>query len=137
MTFPLRHVVLSVGVLVLGLVISGCSAGSSQASAEGAVGTSGTTGPAFLDLENTGHSLVLKNRAGQPLMHLSLSITSGSNVYTLNVDRLESTERREIELSQFKSRMGVPLSSGKLKEVDAVATDFVGAKRQMTMAMAR
>lgn len=128
-----RHLVVVAVLLLSGWVVSGC-AGSPEATA-GAAGTSGSSGPAFLDIQVTDTSLIISNKAGQPLLNLGVTVrpNRGSSVYTNDIPRFESTERREIPFTELKTGGGLPFRGGTPKSISVSATDFVGAKRDMTI----
>ena len=135
MTLVFRRLLVVLPVLLAGFVVSGCS---SSKGTPGAAGTSGiTSGPAFMDVKLTTSSIIVSNKAGQPLKDVYFKIKSdrGSSVYQTRLTRMESTERREIPLAEFKTPGGLPWRGGKPAQFLANAEDFVGAKRDMTMAL--
>jgi hypothetical protein len=135
MTLALRRFLVVLTVLLAGFAVTACS--SSTAGTPGATGTSGSSGTAFMDVQLKGTSILIANKAGQQLKDVYLSIRPGrgSSVYQMRLTRMESTERREIPLADFKTPGGLPWRSGKPAQFAANAQDFVGAKREMTLAL--
>ena len=132
MTLAFRRSLVVVAVLFSGWVVSGC-AESPEATA-GAAGTSGSGGPAFMDVQVTDSGLALANKAGQPLLNVTVTVrpSRGSSVYTNEVRRFESTQKLTIPFSELKTGGGLPFR-GTPKSITVSATDFVGAKRDMTI----
>ena len=133
MAFAFRRLLVLVAVITSSWIAYGCS-GSPEAAA-GATGTSGTTEPAFIDVQFTATSVIISNRAGMPIKDLVIALkpSRGSMSYETRIDRMESTQKKEIPLLEFKSGGGIPWRSGKPKEITASATDVAGAKRNMAV----
>ena len=132
MSLAFRRSLVVVAVLLSGWVVSGC-AESPEATA-GAAGTSGSSGPAFLDVQVTDTSIILSNKAGQPLLNMVVTVkpNRGSSVYTNEIRRFESTQKATIPFGEFKTGGGLPFR-GNPSSISVSATDFVGAKRDMTI----
>jgi hypothetical protein len=139
MVTSFRRLLVVLTVFLSGWIVSGCSASSPAAGTPGAAGTSGNGQPAFMDFKVSTSSVVVANKAGQPLKDVYFSIrpNRGSSVYTARLTKMESSERREIPLSEFKTPGGLPWRGGVPREIAANATDFVGAKREMTLPLAQ
>lgn len=138
-TASFRRLLVVLTVFVSGWVVSGCSASSPAAGTAGATGTSGTSQPAFMDFKVSETSVLVANKAGQPLKDVYFTIRPkrGSSVYQMRLPRMESTEKREIPLSEFKTPGGLPWRGGMPNTIAATGTDFVGAKREMTLPLAQ
>lgn len=132
--------VATVGVLVLGLVASGCSGGSSRAGVPGVVGTSGQSEPAFIDLDVTpALSITIENRAARPLFNVNVAIkpVAGATLYTTTLSKLEPAETRNLSFGHFRGPDGTPLSAVlgfvRPKEITVTAVDRDGEKYEMTV----
>lgn len=139
MTYVLRRASI-VGVLAFGLVASGCSGGSSRVGVPGAVGTSGHSEPALIELEVTpALSITIGNRAAQPLFNVNVTIkpVGGAELYTTSLPRLEPSETRNLAFGHFRRSDGTPFSAVlgfvRPKEITVTAVDRDGEKHEMTM----
>jgi hypothetical protein len=132
MSLAFRRSLVVVAVLLSGWVVSGCA--ESPEATTGAAGTSGSSGPAFMDIQVTDAGLVLSNKAGQPLLNMTVTVrpSRGSSVYTNDIRRFESTQKVTIPFEDLKTGGGLPFR-GSPKSITVSATDFVGAKRDMTI----
>lgn len=141
MTYVCRRVFVAlVGVLVFGLVASGCSGKSSRAGVPGAVGTSGRSEPAFIDLEVTpALSITIENRAARPLFNVNVAIkpVAGGVLYTTTLPRLEPNETRNLAFGHFRGPDGTPLSAVlgfvRPKKITVTAVDRDGEKHERTV----
>lgn len=137
MTYAFRRAIVGiVGVLACGWIVSACSGGSSQAGVPGAVGTSGQNEPAFVDLHVSSMFITIENRAAQPLLDVRVAIKPLGRPlpFTTTIPRLESSEKRDLSLSQLRGRDGTPfnLRVTRPEEITVTAVDLVGEKYEMT-----
>lgn len=135
MTHPFRSASLVIaGVVVFGSIVSACS-GDSSSEIAGATGTSGEA--SFVDLQADSFSVTVANRVGQPLTDVRIAINpyGTATVYTTSLSRLESTEKRDLSLAEFRGRDGTPFSLriARPKTITVTAVDLLGEKYEMTV----
>lgn len=136
MTYPFRRVVVGiVGVLVCGWIVSACSGGSSQAGVPGTAGTSGQNEPVFVDLQVSSMFITIENRAAQPLLDVRVAIKPVGRplLFTTTIPRLESSEKRDLSLSQLRGRDGTAFNLRAIRpeEISVTAVDLGGEKYEM------
>jgi len=133
----LRSVSATAGLIAAGWLLSACS-GSSTPEA-GALGTSGAE-PSAIALETSNQSVIVTNNAGKPIEDVVIAIQPFGTAppFTTTLRRMENAEKREISLSQFRSKDGTTFSPRltKARQVTVTATDIVGKKHEVTMAWA-
>jgi hypothetical protein len=108
------------GVLLL-VVLGGSCTGA---------GSSEQTGNSPLAVETSQMSVTIRNTVGQPLTDVSIAIVpvGGLMEFATFFSRIESSEKREIVLSDFRGRDGTTfnLRVVKPKSVRVKARDFTG-----------
>ena len=131
MTWVSRRVLISVGAVAFGLILSACSSGT----ATGAVGTAGQL-DSFVTVDTSSAPvIVVQNRLAQPLVDVNLTIKSGILSFTDRISRLEANERRQIRQGDFTSRDGTSfnLRVARPKEIAATAKDLNGKTLEATL----
>src|SRR5262249_11315120 len=112
------------------LVLAACSPSGSR------VGSAGSTQHPFIKIDTSSLFVTVENDAGRALMDVQLTVkpTGGMLVFTDRISRLESNEKHDISISDFKSRDGTPLNLRvyRPREVTVTAVDLVGEKFEMT-----
>ena len=84
---------------------------------------------AAIGVETSSLFLTIENRAGGPLVDLTVAIVAaGGTQFTSLVSRLEASARREMSLSEFSSRDGTTFSLrvSRPKSVRVQAKDLAG-----------
>jgi hypothetical protein len=108
------------GVLLLMVLCGGCSS----------AGSSEQTGNSPLAVETSQMSVTIRNTVGQPLTDVSIAIVpvGGLMEFATFFSRIESSEKREIVLSDFRGRDGTTfnLRVVKPRSVRLKAKDFTG-----------
>lgn len=117
-------------VLSLSLAASALAACSPGPQAEaGSVATSGSE-PLGISVSST--HLTVENRAGVPLLEGQILIVPRGVAppFTVPLPRIEGNQKRDIVLSDFRSRDGTPFRRGitRTRAVRIVATDITGKK---------
>jgi hypothetical protein len=116
------------GVLLMLVLGGGCSGG----------GSSEQTGTSPLAVETSQASVTIRNTVGQPLTDVSIAIVpvAGRLEYATFFSRIESAEKRDIVLSDFRGRDGTTfnLRVVKPKSVRIKAKDFTGKDYEATVA---
>jgi hypothetical protein len=124
-----RALVPFVGVITLGVVLSGCSDSSA-----GAVGTSGQA--AFLAIDTTAPPVVtVENLTDQPLVDVTVNLKSGILQFSESISRLEPKEKRQLRHGDFASRDGTSFSLRLARPRDVIvsARDLAGKQMETTM----
>jgi hypothetical protein len=116
------------GVLLMLVLGGGCSDG----------GSSEQTGTSPLAVETSQASVTIRNTVGQPLTDVSIAIVpvAGPLEYATFFSRIESAEKRDIVLSDFRGRDGTTfnLRVVKPRSVRIKAKDFTGKDYEATVA---
>ena len=130
MTWVSRRVLIPVGAVAFGFILSACSSGTA-----GAVGTAGQL-DSFVTVDTSSAPvIVVQNRLAQPLVDVNLTIKSGILSFTDRISRLEANERRQIRQGDFTSRDGTSfnLRVARPKEIAATAKDLNGKTLEATL----
>jgi hypothetical protein len=104
------------------------------------VGSTATAGsnPATITIETSSLFVTVVNNAGAPIQDVHVAIEPVGSVlkFTSAVTRMENGEKRDISLSQFRSRDGTTFSPRiyKPRQVSVVAKDIVGKTHERTVA---
>jgi hypothetical protein len=104
----------------IGLAISACSRDPEAAQAEA---------NAPIGIETSSLFLTIENRAGTPLVDLTIAIVpAGGTPFTHLISRVEVGEKREASLSEFSSRDGTQFSLrvARPQKVRVQAKDLTG-----------
>ena len=129
---PTRTLVLVIVATAIASVASGCSAASQDG---GAVGTTGGE-PAVAAVQISSMFLTVENRAGQPLLNVRVAIRpiGVMQPFSTLIARMESGEKRDIALGNFRSNDGTPFSTrlARPRDVLLTAVDMVGKTHEMT-----
>src|ERR1700730_11115625 len=123
--------VLIVGAVALGSILSACSSGS----ANGAVGSAGAI-TSFVTVDVSSPPIItVQNRTAQPLIDVSIAIKSGMLTFSDRVSRLEANERRPIRQGDFTSRDGTSfnLRVARPKSIAVTAKNLNGKQFETTL----
>ncbi len=119
-------------VLVSGVVVIACS---DSAREPGAVGTSGN-GDSAIAIQSSMFFVTLENRADTPLLNLQVAINPVGGVvkFVTTIARVESGEKRNISLDQFRSADGTRFNLRQVrpKNVTVGAVDMLGKRYDVT-----
>jgi hypothetical protein len=74
--------------------------------------------------------VTVENRAGTPLVDLTVAVVTPVITFTKDITRMENAERRELSLNDFSTRDGTPLNLRFVTptSVRVTATDIVDKK---------
>jgi len=129
-----RRPFLAASILAAGWVAAACSS-ARGGSESGAVGSSGAT-PSAVAIEKTSSYLTIENRAGLPLVDISVAVqtTNGMSFRTM-IGRLETSAKREISYADLRSTDGTTFSPQwqRPARIAVTATDVVGKKYDLTV----
>jgi hypothetical protein len=129
-----RALVFFSAVSVLSYLASGCSSASSEVG--GVTGTSGQGGSAAIGVQLTSPLLtvVVENRAGRPLVDVSVSIRAGTLAYSTTVPRIEPNDKRALNPNEFRAQGGGMFnpSAVRAKEIVVAAKDLDGKTYEVT-----
>jgi len=132
-THALRHALAAAtGTLVLGVIVSGCSGVARDG---GAVGTSGQGVP-VIGIEASSFFVTVENRAGQPLVNVRVAINAAGSLapFTDTISRLESGEKRNVSMGDFRSLDGTTFSRRmRAKNIVVNAADLGGKSYEATV----
>jgi hypothetical protein len=134
MTYPCRR-----ASVVLAFVLSSIAAACSGLSSGGGsgVGTSGQ-GESSFDVRITGSIVTIENHAGGPLLDVDVTIkpVGGIMSFTKSVSRMETSEKRDLFVTDFRSRDGTTFNLRMMrpKEILVTANDLNGRKHEQTVA---
>jgi hypothetical protein len=120
-------------VVVAGGVATACSDVLTRQGETGAVASSGTA-PAAVGIEMSPSYLTIENRAGLPLVDVTIAIKSMSGLsFTKSIPRLETGAKRDLALSELRGNDGTTFSTQfqRPKQVLLKATDLVGKKYEI------
>ncbi len=134
MTCVSRRAVVPLAAVLVGTILTGCSAGSSGSA--GAVGAG--SAPAFVGVQTSNLFVTLENLAAQPLLDVRVTIQPYGTMpgFTQSITRLESSEKRDISLGAFRSNDGTPFNQrfARPREVLVTAVDLNGKKFETAVA---
>jgi hypothetical protein len=132
-----RSVTATAGLIAAGWLLSACS--NTSIPEAGVLGTGGAE-PSAIALETSNQSVTIINNAGKPIEDVRIAIQPVGTAppFTSTLRRMENAEKREISLSQFRSKDGTTFSPRltKARQVTVTATDIVGKKHEVTRAWA-
>jgi len=85
---------------------------------------------AAIGIETSQLAVALQNRAGAPLVDLTVSVVTPGLTFTKTITRMENAERRELSLNDFSSRDGTTLNLRFVRPtaVKVTATDVANKK---------
>ena len=132
---PWRRPLVLLVALAVGSLATACSDALSRQSEKGAVGSSGTS-PAAIAVQTSSSYLTVENRAGLPLLDVSVALRSVNGVsFTKSISRLESAAKLDLSLGELRSNDGTSYSPqfARPKDVRITATDLVGKKYDVTV----
>ena len=117
-------------VLVSGVVVSACS---DSASEPGAVGTAGSAESAIA-IQSSMFFVTVENRADSALLNVQVAIRPAGVAFETTVARVESGEKRNISLDQFRSADGTRFNLRQVrpKTVTVGAVDMLGKRYDVT-----
>lgn len=128
MRCPLRFrgsALIASGLFLASLILSACASG--EDAEPGAVGTT-AAGPLAIRVSST--YVTLENRAGLPIVDARVEIIPRgvSTPFRTMVGRVESSSKREVPFSQFRSSDGTPFRRGafRAKSLKVTAKDITG-----------
>jgi hypothetical protein len=116
---PPRSLVVATAGLVMAAAIGavGCGGG----------GTSSSAGPALIEVETSSVLMTVRNQSGRTLVDVRVSIVpvGGATQFTATIPRMESGEKRNLSLREFRGKDGTPfdLRVIKPKKVRVSGTD--------------
>jgi hypothetical protein len=117
-----RRVAIALSSLVVGTMLwaPGCGGGG---------GLTGDTN-ALVEVETSPIYLTIENKAGKPLLdvHVAIVPVGGVTQFTTSVGRMETAEKRNLSIGDFRGRDGTPLDLrvSKPKTVRVTAKDLDG-----------
>ncbi|HJZ77883.1 MAG TPA: hypothetical protein VKE51_39415 [Vicinamibacterales bacterium] len=81
-----------------------------------------------IGIETSQMFVTVENRAGAPLLDLSIAVQTPSAPYTYLITRLEAGQKRDVPVNSFSSRDGTSLNLRLIKprSVHATAKDLTG-----------
>jgi len=134
MAYALRTSLAAVAsVIVLGSILQGCTGSARE---QGAVGTSGVAADG-ITVGTLSGVVSVENNTGAPLVDLQVTINpvGGATAYTKAVSRLDTGERREIQLGEFRGRNGASFNRMFVvpRNVVVTAADLSGKKHEVTV----
>ena len=124
-----RRPLVTLVALGIGVLPTACSDALTRQGETGAVGSTGAS--AAIGVQTSASYLTIENRAGLPLLDLTVTVKSSSGVsFTKSISRLESSAKRDLPLAEFRGNDGTTYSPQfhKGREVLVTATDLVGKK---------
>ena len=129
-----RALVLTTIVFVGGGIVPGCSGTSGES---GVVGTPGPDGSPAIGVGVTSPFITVEveNRAGQALIEMKVTLKAGALLYTASVPRIEPSEKRVLNLNEFKgTRDGAVMNLNFVtpREIIVTASDVNGKNYEVT-----
>ena len=129
-----RALVLITVVLVVAGLVPGCSGTPGES---GTVGTAGPDGSPAIGVGVTSPFITVEveNRAGQALIEIKVTLKAGALLYTASLPRIETGEKRVINLNEFKgTRDGAVMNLNFVtpREIILTASDVDGKEYDMT-----
>jgi hypothetical protein len=130
-----RRPLVTLVALAIGVLPTACSDALTRRGETGAIGSSGAS-PAAIGVEMSASYLTIENRAGLPLLNLTVIVKSTSGVsFSKSIPRLEASAKRDLSLAEFRGNDGTTYSPQfhRAREVIVTATDLVGKKYDVTV----
>jgi len=130
-----RRPLLISSALAVGILSTACSSATSSQREPGAVGSSGAP-PSAVAIVTTPSFIAIENRAGLPLVDVTLALQAATGMsFSTSIPRFEAGEKREIAVTNLRSRDGTSYSPvwQRPKTVVLTATDLVGKKYDVTV----
>ena len=116
--------------LLMGIVMAGVAASTSACGGQGSATGAPQNSPVKLDVSSL--YVTVENQAGLPLTNVSISIVpfGVGGAFTSFSPRMESAEKRNIMLGDFRGQDGTPFSlrAAKPKTIRIEASDVAGKK---------
>lgn len=126
-TWRRRPLVLAFAVTIAGLAAA-CSYTAGRES--GAVGSSGAQ-PAAIAVDRTAAYLTIENRAGLPLVDVSVVLAAANGLsFSTSIPRLESGAKHDLPFANLRGNDGTQFSPRwqRPTQIVVTATDLVGKK---------
>ena len=103
---PARCLALALVGFVLGAASVSVSCGG------GGTSSTGAGGPALIEVETSSLFMSVVNRSGGALndVHISIVPVGGATQFVATISRMESGEKRDLSLAEFRGRDGTPFS---------------------------
>ena len=125
-----RRPLVTLVALAIGVLATACSDALTRQGETGAIGSSGAS-PAAIGVETSASYVTIENRAGLPLVDVTVTVKSTSGIaFSKSISRLESGAKRELPLAELRGNDGTTFSPQfhRAREVVITATDLVGKK---------
>lgn len=135
MSLKWRRSFFALVALAAGWLAIGCSDTLSTQGERGAVGTSAQA-PAPITVQTSSMFVTIENRANQPLLNVKVALKPPSGtLFATSISRLETNEKRDISLSDFRSPDGTwfNLRMMRPRQVLVTANDLVDKKYEVTV----
>jgi hypothetical protein len=120
-------------VVAAGWLAASCSSAPNQQET-GAIGSSGANAAAIA-IERTSSYLTIENRAGLPLVDVTISLKATNGLtFGMSIPRLESGSKRDVPFGNLRGSDGTTFNPQwhRAAQVSVAAKDIVGKKYDVT-----